>query len=77
MIKPPLELKCEYLENPIQIDTIVPRFSWIVKHEERNQSQSAYRIILSTDETSISSEKGKESKWITLHALRVLKCFYS
>ena len=58
MIKPPFELKCEYLENPIQIDTSVPRFSWIVDHEERNQSQSAYRIILSTDEKLLLSEKG-------------------
>ena len=58
MINPPFELRCEYLENPIQIDTSVPRFSWIVDHKERNQSQSAYRIILSIDEESILSEKG-------------------
>ena len=49
MIKPPNRLKCEYLENPIEIDVHFPRFSWILDHEERDQSQSAYQIIVSSE----------------------------
>jgi len=58
MIKPPFELRVEYLKNPIQIDTLIPRFSWIIEHKQRNQSQSAYRIIVSTEESIILSEHG-------------------
>jgi len=58
MIKSPIELRCEYFKNPIQIDTLVPRFSWLLDHDERNQSQSAYRIIVSTEESSMLSEHG-------------------
>ena len=43
-MNPPNNLRCEYLVNPIEIDIPFPRFSWILEHEQRNQSQSAYRI---------------------------------
>ncbi|MHA1460975.1 MAG: glycoside hydrolase family 78 protein, partial [Promethearchaeota archaeon] len=39
MIKPPYDLRCEYLFNPICIDIRKPRFSWLLTHEERNQTQ--------------------------------------
>jgi len=58
MIKPPYKLRCEYVENPIEIDTPFPRFSWILEHEQRNQSQSAYQIIVSSEESLLNSEKG-------------------
>jgi len=58
MTKPPFDLKCEYLINPIGIDRKIPRFSWILTHDERNQYQSAYRIIVSSDEISSMNEKG-------------------
>ncbi len=51
MIESPFELKCEYLVNPICIDIRNPRFSWITSHQERNQFQSAYQIIVSSEET--------------------------
>ena len=38
----------EYAENPINIDIVNPRFSWIVSSSKRNQQQSAYRILLAT-----------------------------
>ncbi|MFX1456545.1 MAG: family 78 glycoside hydrolase catalytic domain [Promethearchaeota archaeon] len=58
MIKPPFNLRCEYLVNPIEIDTLYPRFSWILEHEQRGQSQSAYQIIVSSEELLSNSEKG-------------------
>lgn len=38
----------EYAENPINIDIVNPRFSWIVNSSKRNQHQSAFRILLAT-----------------------------
>ncbi|MHA2088366.1 MAG: family 78 glycoside hydrolase catalytic domain [Promethearchaeota archaeon] len=58
MIKPPSNLRCEYLVNPIEIDMPYPRFSWILDHEERSQYQSAYQIIVSSEETFSNSENG-------------------
>ncbi|MHA1458639.1 MAG: glycoside hydrolase family 78 protein, partial [Promethearchaeota archaeon] len=58
MIKPPNDLRCEYLFNPICIDIPKPRFSWLLTHDERNQTQSAYQIIMSSDKNLSKSEKG-------------------
>lgn len=58
MIKTPYNLKCEYLSNPIGIDTKSPRFSWMVDHEERNQKQSAFRILIASDKDFLKSNNG-------------------
>jgi len=49
MLKAPYNLKCEYLSNPIGNDTKSPRFSWMIDHEERNQKQSVYQILVASD----------------------------
>lgn len=51
-------LKCEYLSNPINIDTATPRFSWSFTSTERDQWQSAYEIIVGDDEAAIRSGSG-------------------
>jgi len=38
----------EYAENPINIDTKHPRFSWIISSPQRNQVQSAYQLMVAT-----------------------------
>lgn len=58
MIQPPFDLRCEYLENPIEIDIPNPRFSWILSHEKRSQSQSAYQILISSKETLSINREG-------------------
>ncbi len=58
MINPPNNLRCEYLKNPINIDTSLPRFSWTLEHKKRNQYQSAYQIIVSSDSERSTSETG-------------------
>jgi len=58
MIEKPINLRCEFLLNPINIDVKNPRFSWNLKHEQRNQCQSAFRIIVSSSYSSILSETG-------------------
>jgi len=45
----PWRLLCEGLKDPTGIDVTEPRFSWALRHTGRGQSQSAYRILVSTD----------------------------
>jgi len=51
----PTELRCEYLTNPMGVDVQKPRFSWVLGHSERGQSQSACEILVSTQP---GAEKG-------------------
>jgi alpha-L-rhamnosidase len=44
----PTGLRCEYLVNPLGVDTPRPRLSWILEHSERGQGQSSYEILVST-----------------------------
>lgn len=39
-----IDLRCEYLENPLGIDVANPRLFWKMEKEERGASQSAYQI---------------------------------
>lgn len=51
-------LRAEYLENPIGIDVDRPRLSWIVSSEQRNQIQTAYRILAASDPKVLGSDRG-------------------
>jgi len=54
-LPPPIELRCEYLRNPLGIDSVSPRFSWVLHHQERGQRQRAYQIFVSS-----TAEKAKK-----------------
>jgi len=57
----PAGLTCEYLVNPLGIDTKSPRFAWNFISSQRNQSQSAYEIIV-TDKLS-DIQQLKATNW--------------
>ena len=57
------QLTCEYLENPLGIDIAKPRLAWMLQSTARNQSQSAYEILLSTDPKAL--EQGQGTTWST------------
>lgn len=42
----PSRLRCEYRNDPLGIDIVTPRLSWIVSSVERDQWQSAYQILV-------------------------------
>ena len=44
----PVDLRCENVVNPINIDTRAPRFSWKLQSSEKNKKQSAYEIHLTS-----------------------------
>ena len=54
-------LRCEYLENPLGIDEILPRLSWIVTSESRGQKQTAYHIRVASSLEKLLS--GKVDVW--------------
>lgn len=52
-----IDLRCEYLTNPLGIDFQSPRLSWVMKSESRGAAQTAYKIIAASDEKLLQSEK--------------------
>jgi alpha-L-rhamnosidase len=52
-------LRCEYLVNPSGIEVAHPRLSWELASTERDQGQSAYQIIVSTDSSALLSGRGE------------------
>lgn len=51
-------LRCEYLVDPLGIDEVAPRLSWIVTSDQRNQRQSAYRILVAGSEKELAADRG-------------------
>jgi len=59
----PGRLRCEYRENPMGIDSRVPRLSWTIegrgqKSEARGQKQSAYQVLVASSEELLKKDKG-------------------
>ncbi len=52
------ELRCEYLSNPLGIDVLKPRLSWILSPAENVSSQSAYRILVASTPEILQKEQG-------------------
>jgi len=44
----PVRLRCEYLENPLGLDSPKPHLSWQTENAERNWRQSAYQILVAS-----------------------------
>lgn len=54
----PIALKCEHLVNPLGIDALQPRLSWMMEDHRANASQTAYRVIVGTDSAAVAQKKG-------------------
>jgi len=55
---PPSFLRCEYLTNPLGLDSTSPRFSWILEHPGRAAHQAAYQVIVSPEPGFLDKEIG-------------------
>ncbi|MGF1587067.1 MAG: family 78 glycoside hydrolase catalytic domain [Bacteroidales bacterium] len=53
-----VNLKTEYLVNPIGIDAPSPRFTWHLEDTREGAAQTAYRIIIGTDSADVASGQG-------------------
>jgi alpha-L-rhamnosidase len=52
------DLRCEYLSDPVGIDTLKPRFSWILACGERGQKQTAYQILVAGSNDNLDKNSG-------------------
>ena len=52
------QLRCEYLDNPLGIDTQQPRLSWVLESTQRGQRQTAYQILVASREALLKSDIG-------------------
>ena len=52
-------IRCEYIENPISITTMRPRFSWEIVSEENNIYQKAYEIQMENEAGDILWNSGR------------------
>lgn len=57
----PDNLRCEYLENPIGLDTEKPRFRWQIPTSNEGFLQEGYELYVGTDSMDVS--KGEGNIW--------------
>jgi len=54
----PTDLRCEFTVDPVCIDATSPRLSWVMQSDLRNGTQTAYRILVASDESLLDKDKG-------------------
>lgn len=52
------DLRCEYLESPLGIDTKSPRFTWRMNDSRNGAMQSAYQILVGVDSVEVAGGAG-------------------
>ena len=55
---PPTRLLNEYIENPIGLDIVKPRLSWVMNDPDRGEMQTAYQIIVGTSKENLDDNYG-------------------
>jgi len=53
-----VNLRCEYQENPLGIDTTSPRFSWQFESTTRGDKQISAQIIVARSKANIDANSG-------------------
>jgi len=51
-------LRCEYLVNPLGIDAVKPRISWVIESEHRGWKQGAYRVLVASSAADLRADIG-------------------
>lgn len=57
----PVDLRCEYLRNPLGIDAHHPRLSWRMEPADpgvRGQRQTAYQVLVASNQDSLANDNG-------------------
>ena len=55
------DLRCEYLTDPLGIDVVQPRLSWKLESQWRGQKQTAYQVLVASEEKLL--REGKADLW--------------
>ena len=56
----PNTLRCEYMDDPVGVDTADPRFAWILAHSERAEKQTAYQVLVATKPELLKQDHGDQ-----------------
>src|ERR1051325_11780233 len=56
-------LRCEYLTDPMAVDTREPRLSWVIEGTARGAKQTAYQVVVASSANDLAANKG--SLWDT------------
>ena len=59
----PVGLVCEFLVNPIGLETLAPRLSWRIDDKRNGASQTAYRLVAASSPGKLDA--GKPDLWDT------------
>ncbi len=51
-------LTCNYLTDPLGVETLQPRLGWMLFSDEQEQKQSAYRVLVATDDKALVKNRG-------------------
>ncbi|MDR3621228.1 MAG: glycoside hydrolase family 78 protein [Paludisphaera borealis] len=54
----PLEPRTEHRANPLGIDATAPRLSWTLGSSQRGQKQTAYQILVASDDARLAKDEG-------------------
>ena len=54
----PVQLRCEYFNNPLGIEAMRPRLSWIITSDQRGKKQTAYQVLVASSESLLKQNKG-------------------
>ncbi len=54
----PTGLKCQWNVNPPAINSTHPRLSWLLDSSQRDQSQTAYQILVSSSPSELAADTG-------------------
>jgi len=52
------DLRCEYRLEPLGVDAVHPRLSWVLSSSQQNQVQAAYRILVSSSVALLNRNRG-------------------
>jgi alpha-L-rhamnosidase len=53
---PPVDLRCEYLTEPLGVQTLVPRLSWTIADPARGAVQSAFQILAASQARLLTAD---------------------
>ena len=53
------ELRCESRVNPLGLDTLRPRFSWVLQSPRRGEIQTAYQIFVSSSPARLARVRSR------------------
>jgi alpha-L-rhamnosidase len=56
-----VNLRCDYMENPLSVESLKPMLQWQLTSKENGKTQSAYRVIVSSDLSLV--KKGQGDYW--------------